>query len=111
MEPCDTRPGWVLAGGGAACPPAWASGHCDVSQKVMQQKSRGTSSRTSSLTDSPSKEKQPRSRKVKPQANPKPLCIASCFPSSSKEATSYSAGGHEWETQVEGEDQDLQGSL
>ena len=69
-------------------PPAWASSHCDVSQKVMQQKSRGASSRVSSLTVSPSKEKQPRRKKAKPQANPKPFCITSCFPSSSKEAAS-----------------------
>ena len=94
-------------------PPFWASSHCDVSQKVMQQKSWGASSRVSSLTVSPSKEKQPRRKKAKPQANPKPFVSPHVFHQVAKRlpAISYSAGGDEWETQLEGELQALQGSL
>lgn len=110
----------VLAGG-AGCAPhlTQALGHCDVSQKVMQQNGP-QHLKMCSLSVSPSKEKHLRSKKTRNPTQPKLTLTASWFLESSKEkrngilpSTSkfLLSRGNEWQTEVEKGCEVFQGSF
>ena len=113
VKPCDTRSGWVLAGGEAACP---LPGRPAIVMCHRRWCNRRAGVPPPGLVHSQFPPRRRNSREGRRQ-NPKPIPnhfvsphvfhqVAKRLP-----AISYSAGGDEWETQLEGELQALQGSL